>query len=229
MLEAESMRRWFGDDRRCQWTRPVRYGTWTYVDRATNYPVAWLFGLLDGLHHAALLVGDIVHPVGLARGDQYVSAPRLDTPVNVVLLLDFEALGIVCWAAVTVPQAVLAVHLWVDLWEELADGRTAALANAKFPGPVHERPEHLSARGSATPSPPAAAAELVPELGVLAASRPREIALRKGVGRRGREKMSTREPRQVGDSVCAREQKRVGGYRASDLEGREWERVYYSI
>lgn len=110
-----------------------------------SYPITRLVGLFDGLHDAALLVGDIVRPVGLARGDQDVGAPALDAAVQVVALLDLEVLGVVRGAAVAVAQAVLAVHLGVDLGEELPDRRAAARPDGELLGAVDKRFEHLPA------------------------------------------------------------------------------------
>lgn len=109
------------------------------MQRAT-YPVRRSLGAGNRLHDAALLVGHVAHPVRLARRDQDVCAPPLDEPVQLVILVDLEPLGVLHRAAVAVAVAVLAVDGLVDDREQVLQRRLAArVADGERLGAVDER------------------------------------------------------------------------------------------
>ena len=74
------------------------------------------------LHHAALLVLHVPHPVRLSRRDEHVRRPALHHPVQLLLLVDAELGRVVHRAGGAVERAVRAVDRRVDLGEEGARG-----------------------------------------------------------------------------------------------------------
>lgn len=98
--------------------------------------------MVERLHHAALLVGDVAHPVALARRHQHMRRPALDVPIELVALLDLEALGVLHRAAVAVAQAVLAVDLGLDPREEAVCRAGAASGPCQPLGAAHQLLQH---------------------------------------------------------------------------------------
>ena len=102
----------------------------------------------DGLHQAALLVGDIVHPVRFAGRDKHMGAPALDEAVKLVVFIDLEALGVVNGAGLTIAITVLAVDGLIDNREQFAQsGLATRVANGERLYAVDERLEHASHDG----------------------------------------------------------------------------------
>lgn len=98
------------------------------------YPVGGLVRrMLNGLHDAALFVGAVAHPVGLARGDEDVRRPLLDLAVQLVLGLDLEVARVLDAAPVAVVEALVAVDRGVRLGEELRHGRGTGAAAVGAP------------------------------------------------------------------------------------------------
>lgn len=107
-----------------------------------THPIARLLRPVQRLHHAPLLISDVAHPVALARRHQHVRRPPLDVAVQLVVLLDLEALGVLYRAAVAVAQAVLAVDLGLHPGEEDIWRRAAAAAHGQPLGAADQLLEH---------------------------------------------------------------------------------------
>lgn len=88
-----------------------------------TYPVTGLDAALPHrLHHAALLVLHIPHPVRLSRRYKEMGCPALHVPVQFLVFVDAPFGWQVDRARSAVLEAVFAVDGWVDLREELAGG-----------------------------------------------------------------------------------------------------------
>lgn len=104
--------------------------------RDCAYPVLWLLRLLETLHDAALLVGNVADPVRLARRNEHMGAPPLDEAVELVLRLNLEAAGVLDVARVAVVGALFAVDGGVRLGEQLIHGRRARCAERQLLGAI---------------------------------------------------------------------------------------------
>lgn len=101
-----------------------------------TYAVARLHSAaVHGLHDAALLVGDIAHPVRLARRNQQVGAPSLDVAIQLFRLVDVELARVLDGARCAVVEAVVAVYRGVCAREQLIRlARRGELAAGGAPG-----------------------------------------------------------------------------------------------
>ena len=86
--------------------------------RSVAYPIAGLsFAIPNSFHDAPFLIADIFHPICLARSDKYMRGPTIDMAVQLLFLINFEALGILDLTGCAVMVAVFSIDIWVDLWK----------------------------------------------------------------------------------------------------------------
>jgi hypothetical protein len=74
--------------------------------------------LVNSLHHTPLLIGNISHPVRLARGHEDVRGPPLHIAIQLVRQVNVESGRVVNSAAGAVLFAVLAIDRRVYLGEQ---------------------------------------------------------------------------------------------------------------
>lgn len=78
---------------------------------SNSYPVARLdVSPVYRLHDAALLVGDIAHPIRLARRNHQMRAETLHMSVQLLRLVNFEFARVLDAAAVAVAQTLVAIY-----------------------------------------------------------------------------------------------------------------------
>jgi hypothetical protein len=83
-----------------------------------TYPIARLESpLLDRLHHAALLVRNIPHPVCLPGRDEQMRRPPVDVSVEFIFVVHVEPGGVLHRTRRTVVEAFLSINSRVDLGE----------------------------------------------------------------------------------------------------------------
>jgi hypothetical protein len=74
--------------------------------------------LVNSFHHTPFLIGDISYPIRLPCRNQYMRTPSFHMPIQLVVLINLEPLGIVRMAALAITIAILAVHRGIYLWEQ---------------------------------------------------------------------------------------------------------------
>lgn len=47
--------------------------------------------LPDSFHYTALLILDVLHPIGLPSGHQHMRAPSIDLPVQLLIFIDLPS------------------------------------------------------------------------------------------------------------------------------------------
>lgn len=90
----------------------------------TTYPITWFHRALPKrLHHTALLILHISHPIRFPRRHQHMCTPALHKSIQPIILIDLEALWIFHLTAFAIVGTIIPINFWIDFWEKLLDWR----------------------------------------------------------------------------------------------------------